>query len=74
MTQTTIYISVIRGNETLALDGNLYLFEELLTILNNTAKDLPKADIDPTCVDTLSVKTHGVKQGRKFIPVSGDKE
>jgi hypothetical protein len=44
MTQTTIYLSVIHGKDTLTLDGNLNLFKELLTTLNNAVKELPQAD------------------------------
>ena len=40
MTNTVIYISVTRGSETLILDGNLYLFGELLTTLNDAAREL----------------------------------
>jgi|GEM_PF-3024812 len=44
MTQTTIYLSVNNGKDTLTLDGNLYLFKELLTTLNNGGKESPQAD------------------------------
>lgn len=38
MTQTTIYLLVNRGDETLMLDGSLYLFNELFTAFNNATK------------------------------------
>ena len=77
MTQTTIYISVNRGNDTLILDGNLYLFEEFLTILNNLVKDLPKVN-NHIRVAQLPIKTQKIVPGQKFmdshLPLSGDKE
>ncbi len=42
-TQTTIYLSVNRGGESLVLDGNLSLVKELLTTLN--AKDHEQEDL-----------------------------
>jgi hypothetical protein len=39
MTQTTIYLSVICGTDSLTLDGNLYLFRELLASLTQQAKE-----------------------------------
>lgn len=56
MTQTTIYLSVIRGKDTLILDGNLYLFKELLTTLHNVEKDLLQAN------PALSKPTQEIKQ------------
>jgi len=47
MTQTTIYLSVTNGKDTLTLDGNLYLFKELFTTLNNAIRELPQADSAP---------------------------
>jgi hypothetical protein len=38
MTQTTIYLLVNRGDETLMLDGSLYLFNELFSALNIATK------------------------------------
>lgn len=54
MTQTTIYLSVNRGSESLILDGNLSLVKELLTTLNARereqealAANLPAEDPQP---------------------------
>jgi hypothetical protein len=40
MTNTEIYISITRGNETLTIDGTLCLFGELLTTLQDSARKL----------------------------------
>lgn len=60
MTQTTIYLSVIHGKDTLTLDGNLYLFRELLKTLNNTVNELPQADL--ARVHTLTMSAQEIKQ------------
>lgn len=67
MTQTTIYLSVINGKDTLTLDGNLYLFKELLTTLNNAVKELPQAD--PARVDALPMQSAAqeIKQSEEGI-------
>jgi hypothetical protein len=44
MIQTTIYLSVINGKDTLTLDGNLYLFGELLTTLSEASRQLTQAE------------------------------
>jgi len=50
MSETAIYISVIRGGDALTLDGNLYLFGELLTTLSNAARQLSQADPAPVAL------------------------
>ena len=47
MLQTTIYLSVNRGGDTLTLDGNLSLFKELLTTLSDTARGVSQKDSSP---------------------------
>jgi hypothetical protein len=61
MTQTTIYLSVINGKDTLTLDGNLYLFRELLTTLNNTVKKMPQTDAESANVN-IPVRAYEVNQ------------
>ena len=52
MLQTTIYLSVYRGGNTLTLDGNLDLFRELLATLSAT----PREQDNPALADTLSAE------------------
>ncbi len=40
MSDTVIFVSITRGRETLTLDGNFCLFRELLTTLNDSARDV----------------------------------
>lgn len=47
MPETTIYLSVIRGDESLTLDGSLHLLSELVMTLNNSAKETPTIIPDP---------------------------
>lgn len=54
MTQTTIYLLVNRGDETLMLDGSLYLFNELFTALNNATK-VKTESITPPAVEGPSL-------------------
>jgi hypothetical protein len=42
MTQTTIYLSVVRGNDSLTLDGALNLFGELLTTLSDASREIAR--------------------------------
>jgi hypothetical protein len=45
MSETIIYLSVMRGEDALTLDGDLYLFAELLTTINDAARQLAPADL-----------------------------
>ena len=64
MTQTTIYLSVIRDKDILILDGNLYLFKELLITLNNAVENIPQADPDlPTRSEAQEINQDGKNVG-----------
>ncbi len=47
MPETTIYLSLIRGEESLTLDGSLHLFNELVTVFTNATKETPSLAPDP---------------------------
>lgn len=68
MTRTTIYLSVICGNDSLTLDGNLYLFRELLTTLSNTVEELPQACV--ARVETLSAQNTAQKMKQEGMNVT----
>jgi hypothetical protein len=59
MSETVIYISVIRGKDALTLDGNLYLFGELLTTLSDAARQLSQAEPAPVALPVEDPKQGG---------------
>lgn len=71
MLQTTFYLSVNRGGDSLTLDGNLSLFKELLTALNTTNRELLETGLTATSISLAgkSLQQAGrVKPGQEQRP------